>query len=130
MERIEVYLTPQQHKKFMHHEPFQLSAPQLKSSDRHIGKKFHVELQLSKAHYNKLLRNVKAGKGYRFTKEAIVGGDLLGEMWNGVKSAASTVAQYIPADMIRSGVKAGLTGAATLAGTMIGNPELGLMAAP
>ena len=74
MERIEVFLTQQQHKKFMRHESFQLSASQLKAGDKNLGKKFHVELQLSKAHYKKLLRNVKAGKGYRFTKEAILGG--------------------------------------------------------
>jgi len=137
MERIEVYLTPQQHKKLLHHEPFQLSAQQLKDSDKHIGKKFHVELQLSKAHYKKLLSNVKAGKGYRFTKEAILGGDLLGELWNGAKKAAGAVGsvvnkvgEYIPADMIRKGVKTGLTAGATALGTMVGNPELGLMAAP
>ena len=137
MERIEVFLTPQQHKKFMHHEPFQLSASQLKESDKHIGKKFHVELQLTKTHYKKLLSNVKAGKGYRFTKEAIMGGSLLGEMWEGAKKAVGAVGnvvnkvgEYIPADMIRQGVKTGLTGLATVAGTMVGNPELGLLASP
>ena len=137
MERIEVFLTPQQHKKFMHHEPFQLSANQLKESDKHIGKKFHVELQLTKPHYKKLLSNVKAGKGYRFTKEAIMGGSLLGEMWNGAKKAigavgdvVNKVGEYIPADMIRKGVKTGLTAGATALGSLVGNPELGLMAAP
>ena len=137
MEHIEVYLTPQQHKKFLHHQPFQLSAPQLKASDKHIGKKFHVELQLSKAHYKKLLRNVKAGKGYRFTKEAIMGGSILGELFNGAKSvvgkignAVDKLGEYVSPDLIRQGVKTGLTAGATALGTMVGNPELGLMVAP
>jgi len=95
MERIEVFLTPQQHKKFMHHEPFQLSANQLKAGDKHIGEKFHVELQLTKSHYKKLLSNVKAGKGYRFTKEAIMGGSLLGEMWDGAKKAVGAVGNVV-----------------------------------
>ena len=137
MERIEVYLTPQQHKKFLHHQPFQLSAPQLKASDKHIGKKFHVELQLTKAHYKKLLRNVKAGKGYRFTKEAIMGGSILGELFNGAKSvvgkignAVDKLGEYVSPDLIRQGVKSGLTAGATALGSLVGNPELGLMAAP
>ena len=137
MERIEVFLTPAQHKKLLRKESFQLSAAQLKASDRHIGHKFHVELQLTKQHYKKLLSNVKAGKGYRFSSEAIVGSGFLDEMWNGAKKAVGTVVdgintlgQYIPADTIRTGVKTGLTGLATAAGTMIGNPELGLLAAP
>ena len=130
MERIEVYLTPAQHKKLMMQQPFQLSAQQLKAADKNIGKKFHVELHLPKHHHTKLMRNVRADKGFRFNKDNIAGGDLLGEMWNGVKSAASAVAQYVPADLIRQGVKTGLTAAATAAGTLVGNPELGLMAAP
>ena len=130
MERIEVYLTPAQHKKLMMQQPFQLSAQQLKAADKKVGKKFHVELHMPKHHHTKLMRNVRADKGFRFNKDNIAGGDLLGEMWNGVKSAASAVAQYVPADLIRQGVKTGLTAAATAAGTLVGNPELGLMAAP
>jgi hypothetical protein len=130
MEKVEVYLTPAQHKKWLNKQPFQLSAYQLKASDKAVGKKFHVALELSAAHYKKLLRNVKAGKGYRFTSEAITGGSLLGELWNGAKKVASKVAEYVPADVIRKGVKTGLTAGATALGTMVGNPELGLMAAP
>ena len=136
-EKVQVYLSPQQHGKFKKREPFQLSAHQLKASDRDIGKKFHVELHMPKHHHAKLMRNVKANKGFRFNSENVVGGDILGTLYNGIKAAAGSVAsvidkvgEYIPADMIRQGVKTGLTAAATAAGTMIGNPELGLMAAP
>ena len=125
-ERVDAFLTTAQLRKFQKGDSFQLTPNQLGHLDKQTGKKHHVEILLSKPNYAKLLRNVRQNKGFRFTRDIIQGGSFLGDVWNGVKKAGNFVKEYVSPEM----VKTGLTAAATAAGTMVGNPELGLMASP
>ena len=66
-----------------------------------------------------------------------MGGSILGELWNGAKSVVGKIGntveklgEYVSPDLIRQGVKTGLTAGATALGSLVGNPELGMMAAP
>ena len=125
-ERVDAFLTTAQLRKFQRGESFQLTPSQLGHLDKQTGKKHHVEILLSKPNYAKLLRNFRQNKGFRFTRDIIQGGSFLGDVWDGVKKAGNFVKEYVSPEMVKSG----LTATATAAGTMVGNPELGLMASP
>lgn len=86
METINLFLSTAQLRKLHTGHAFQLSASQLHAGDgRH-----QVAIQLSKSHYNRLLKNVERDKGFRFTPAIIQGGAL----WDSVKGAFQKIGQY------------------------------------
>ena len=67
--QIDVYLNGPQFLKFRIVQLFQITNSQ---SQSHKGK-HKVDIRLGKNAYQKLLNSVKNGKGYRFSKQIIVG---------------------------------------------------------
>ena len=116
LQKFQVGLSNSQLNNLMKGAPFQMNHDQLTASGSGVHR---VELHLGKKDFKRLLTNVKNKKGFRFNKNIVRG--------HGILSSAGRFAQkYIP----KSLVKAGLAGAATAAGTFLGNPAAGAMAAP
>lgn len=84
-DKIQVFLTSAQKKKFENGKTFQLSATQLNAGTG----KYHVEIEMTTQNHKELLRNVARNKGYRFTREKVVGGSIFGKF---LKSVAKAVA--------------------------------------
>ena len=120
MEKLEVFLTTAQKRNFEQGKSFQLSHKQLETKTG----KHHVEIHLSKAHHNKLLRNVKENKGFRFTPEIVLGGSFLKSLGNITKKVGKFVTHHVSKDL----VKAGLNTLAMGASSLVGHPELGALA--
>ena len=87
-DKIQVFLTSAQKKKFENGKTFQLSASQLNAGTG----KFHVEIEMTTKNHRELLRNVARNKGYRFTREKVVGGSIFGKILKTVAKAASPIA--------------------------------------
>ena len=87
-DKISVFLTSAQKRKFETGKTFQLSATQLNAGTG----KFHVEIEMTSKNHKQLLRNVSKNKGYRFTSEKIVGGSIFGKV---LKSVAKAVAPTV-----------------------------------
>ena len=76
MEAVNLFLSKTQLHKLANKKPFQLSHKQLKATHgRH-----HVALHLHKTHHQKLIRNVRSQKGFRFMPDMIQGGTLLDDV--------------------------------------------------
>jgi hypothetical protein len=84
-DKIQVFLTSAQKSKFEKGKTFQLSATQLNAGTG----KFHVEIEMTTKNHKELLRNVARNKGYRFTREKVVGGSIFGKV---LKTVAKAVA--------------------------------------
>ena len=120
MEKVQVFLTAAQKRNFEQGKSFQLSHKQLESTSG----KHHVEIELSPAHYKKLLKNVKGNKGFRFTPEIVKGGSILSSLGKAAKSVGKFVVHHVPKDTL----KAGLNSLAMAGSAAIGQPELGALA--
>lgn len=86
-DKIQVFLTSAQKKKFENGKTFQLSATQLNAGTG----KFHVEIEMTTKNHKELLRNVAKNKGYRFTREKVVGGNIFGKILKSVAKVAAPV---------------------------------------
>ena len=84
---IELFLTQPQFLKYRKGKTFQLTNSQLQSDS---GKN-KVDLHLAKSEYNKLLRAIKNGKGFRFTDKIVKGGSL----WGSIKAGVGKVREGI-----------------------------------
>jgi hypothetical protein len=125
---VELYLNPGHLRKLKGDKTFQLSHQQLQGTD---GNKVYVHLHHK--HHKKLLTNVSEGRGFRFTPEIVRGSgfwDGVKKGWNKVKEVGAKAGEFVKNVIPPELMKAGLTAAATAAGTAVGNPELGLLAAP
>ena len=87
-DKVQVFLTSAQKKKFENGKTFQLSATQLNAGTG----KFHVEIEMTTKNHRELLRNVARNKGYRFTREKVVGGSIFGKILKTVAKAAAPIA--------------------------------------
>ena len=108
---IELFLTQPQFLKYHKGKTFQLTNSQLQSDS---GKN-KVDLHLAKSEYNKLLRAIKNGKGFRFTDKIVKGGSLWGSIKAGVgkvREGISRVGQFIKKNVdpniVKSIVDAGI----------------------
>ena len=108
---IELFLTQPQFLKYRKGKTFQLTNSQLQSDS---GKN-KVDLHLAKSEYNKLLRAIKNGKGFRFTDKIVKGGSLWGSIKAGVgkvREGISRVGQFIKKNVdpniVKSIVDAGI----------------------
>jgi len=129
MECIEIYLTHPQLLKLAKHQSFQVSPKQFHNKEG----KHHIGIVLKKTHHKRFLNNLKNNKGFRFTKEIIHGTGWWDDIKDGASKAwegAKEVGNYIKDNIPKEYVSNGLVGVATAAGTLIGNPELGLIAKP
>ena len=129
MEVIEIHLTQPQLLKLAKNQSFQVNPKQF--TEKHG--KHHIGIVVKKHHHKRFLNNIKNNKGFRFTKEIIHGtgwwDDLKGgvsQAWNGAKEVGNYIRDNIPKDYVSNG----LVGLSTAAGTLIGNPELGIMSKP
>ena len=80
---IDLYLNQVQFLKFRKGKSFQLTNAQLQADNG----KHKVDIALGKREYNKLLKSINAGKGFRFTDKIVQGGSL----WDTFKSGVSKV---------------------------------------
>lgn len=125
MEKVTVFLTKAQKQNLEKGKTIQLKSTQLKSTTGD----HNVELHMSKRHHNKIMRAMSRDKGIRLLPQmvgaySIDGGSLIGSLTKAAKSAGKWVAHNVPKEM----VKQGLNAAAMAGSTMIGHPELGLLA--
>ena len=79
-QKIEVFLTQPQFAKYRRGKTFQLTNLQLQADSG----KHKCDISLAKKDYNKLLRAIKAGKGFRFSDKVVQGGSLWGSIKAGV----------------------------------------------
>ena len=104
---------------------FQMTHPELMNTVSGKGL-HHVNIQFDPKGFKNLKRNLLAGKGFRFSKDIVIGHGLWDDFKDGASKAGDFVKKYVPRDM----VKTGLTAGATALGSLAGNPELGALAAP
>ena len=106
MEQHILHLTSQQLNKFKKGLGFQLSHNQLTAN----AGKHQVQVHLLPPDLNKLVKNIQAGKGFRFTQKNVKGGSIM-----------SFVKKIIPKDVAKMGLNAlaDVAGLATT-GTPIG----------
>ena len=91
---IELFLTQPQFAKYRRGKTFQLTNSQLQADSG----KHQIDIHLAKSDYNKLLRAIKSGKGYRFSDKVVKGGSLWGSIKAGVgkvREGISRVGQFI-----------------------------------
>ena len=101
---IQVFLTQAQKKKFENHQTFQLSSTQLSASHG----KHHIEIIMKKHHHRKLLNNVKNHRGFRFTKDNVVGGSFFSSFKPIAKNVLKNVAKSLaPSALDYIGEKSG-----------------------
>jgi len=79
-QKIEVFLTQPQFAKYRRGKTFQLTNAQLQADSG----KHKCDIALGKSDYNKLLRAIKNGKGFRFSDKVVQGGSLWGSIKAGV----------------------------------------------
>ena len=111
MEQHILHLTSQQLNKFKKGMGFQLSHNQLTAN----AGKHQVQVHLLPPDLNKLVKNIQAGKGFRFTQKNVKGGSIM-----------SFVKKIIPKDV----AKMGLNALADVAGLATTRTPIGLMAMP
>ena len=111
MEQHILHLTSQQLNKFKKGTGFQLSHNQLTAN----AGKHQVQVHLMPPDLNKLVKNIQAGKGFRFTQKNVKGGSIM-----------SFVKKIIPKDV----AKMGLNALADVAGLATTGTPIGLMAMP
>jgi len=93
-QKIEVFLTQPQFAKYRRGKTFQLTNAQLQADSG----KHKCDIALGKSDYNKLLRAIKNGKGFRFSDKVVQGGSLWGSIKAGVgkiREGVSRVGDFI-----------------------------------
>jgi hypothetical protein len=101
---IDLYLNQGQFLKFRKGKAFQLTNAQLQSD---TGKN-KVSIDLGVRDYNKLLKAINAGRGFRFTDKIVKGGSLYGSFKEGVKRVGSFIKKNINKDTVKSVIKKGV----------------------
>ena len=86
-QKIEVFLTQPQFAKYRRGKTFQLTNAQLQADSG----KHKCDIALGKSDYNKLLRAIKNGKGFRFSDKVVQGGSL----WGSIKAGVGKVREGI-----------------------------------
>ena len=86
---IELFLSQPQFLKYRRGKAFQLTNAQLQSD---TGKN-KVSIDLGKVDYNKLLKAINSGKGFRFSDKIVKGGSLWGSFKEGVKKVRAGVSK-------------------------------------
>lgn len=119
MNTIHVSMNPAQLRKFSKGGAVQLSHHSL----MHGGSGIDMTAEMPMKHINRLMKNLKDGKGFRLHPDHVMGGSIL----HHVKHFAK---ELLKKQSTKDLISAGLSAGAVAAGTYFGHPEAGLAAAP